>query len=266
LGADLFDAVENGEPFKLFHNFAAVEAEKPVLLWLDCSVASQLTAAYLCHLFKASGWDLGRLHMLAYAKAPELYMGILGVLNEKELQNRRPKIVQISPEQIDLYSMFWTAFAGADLQALLSVISDKRVSEMTMGALTYLRRRLPSRFNGLDEIDHDLLKYAISEAPKAVYAVALAMGHDETPDMVGDLYLFARLNRFGSPELKHPLIEIDNPTGSMRECQIRALPLAHDILAGRANMIELNGLDDWLGGVHLTPENFMWREDVVAPR
>ena len=83
--------------------------------------------------------------------------------------------------------------------------------------------------------------------------------------MVGDLYLFARLKRFGSPDLKHPLIEIDNPTGHMRECQIRILPLAHEILAGRASMIELNGLDDWLGGVHLTQDNFIWREDTMTP-
>ena len=89
------------------------------------------------------------------------------------------------------------------------------------------------------------------------------MGYDETPDMVGDLYLSARFQRFGSHLLKHPLIEIDRASGPIRECHFKVLPLANQILSGAANMIEINGLDDWIGGVHLTPHNLAYREDLA---
>ncbi len=257
---DLFEA--NAE-FRLFHNFNALDGNKPVLIWLDCGPNSQLMAAFLCHLFKANGWDLDRLHAIAYAKARELYMGILGVLNEKELQARRPESRKLSKEDIDLYATIWNAFAGTDLKAIVSTCSSAAASALTIGALPLIFRRLPNRLDGLNEIDHDLLKHMIAQSPSAIRAIADSMGHDETPEMVGDLFLFARLKRLGSPHLKHPLVDIENPTGHMRECQIRILPAAHEILEGRANMITLNGLDDWLGGVRLTPDNFVWREDVV---
>ena len=264
LDADLVTVAEPDEPFQLFDNFTALDAGMPVLIWLDCSVGCQLTAAFLCHLFKTNGRDLNRLHFLTYAKVPELYMGILDVLNERELHDRRPETRKIPLEEISLYADIWAAFAGTDLEALLTVIGDEKASDLTMNALPYLRRRLPSRLNGLNEIDHELLKHMIAAAPSAIRAVGYALGHEETPDMVGDLHLFARLKRFGSPDLRHPLVEINDPTGHLRECQIRILPLAHEVLAGRANMITVNGLDDWLGGVHLTPDNLIFRENIAA--
>lgn len=265
LDTDLANFMEREQSFRLFHDFSSLAAGRPVLIWLDCTVASQLVAAFLCNHFKSNAWDLGRLHTLSYAKAEELYMGILGVLSERKLLERRPEIKKMSAHEVDQYAKIWAAFAGPDLDALLCIIQDNQIAELTMDAMSYLLRRLPSRFNGLNEIDQKLLKYGISEAPSAIRAVALALGHDETPDMVGDLHLFARIKRFGSPNSKHPLIRLDNPAGDMRKCQLEILPLAHDILEGRANMIELNGLDDWLGGIHLTPHNFAYREDIALP-
>ena len=39
----------------------------------------------------------------------------------------------------------------------------------------------------------------------------------------------------------------------------------HDVLAGRADRIALNGIDRWLGGVHLTPER-PWRRPPGSAR
>ena len=58
LDADLFDPIETEKSFKLFHNFNALDAGKPVLIWLDCCVASQLMAAFLCYHFMAKRMGL----------------------------------------------------------------------------------------------------------------------------------------------------------------------------------------------------------------
>ena len=65
LVADLFDVVETAKSFKLFHNFIALDAGKPVIIWLDAGVASQLMAAFCCYLFNRNGWDLNRLYTLS---------------------------------------------------------------------------------------------------------------------------------------------------------------------------------------------------------
>ena len=142
--------------------------------------------------------NVDRLFTLSYPKGEEFWMGYLGVLNEEVLRVRRPEVHKLSSEEAERYSSIWASFAGPDLQKLLAILSNKKASNLTNDALPYLHRRLPSRLNGLNEIDHELLKHIIASAPSALSAVALAMGHDETPDMVGDLYLFARLKHFGS--------------------------------------------------------------------
>ncbi len=53
------------------------------------------------------------------------------------------------------------------------------------------------------------------------------------------------------------------PKAPLRECKVKVLPLAHDILAGHVNFIDLNGLDDWIGGVHLSPAYMIWRDNVA---
>ena len=253
---------DTGERFELFHNYDSIAEGKPVLLWLDCNLNSHLMAAFICYLFRANGWDLSRLHSVSYERVErEIYKGMLTVLNDEELRSRRPENKKLSSADFNSYADIWTTLAGQSLADIISVCASGEASKLTMDTLRYFTRRFPSRFNGLNEIEQDLLKHTIDCAPDAAKAVGFAMGYDETPDMLGDLYLIARLRRFGAADLKHPLIEIDNPSGSVREFQVRVLPLAHQILSGASNMIELNGLDDWIGGAHLAPDNVIYRED-----
>ena len=215
-------------------------------------------------MFKENKWNTQRLHTLRYGSIGlQFWESNIAVLSEQKLIERRPKYEAMSLDSLHHYADIWSQFAGSDLQKLTSMLLDKDVAMLTQNSLGYLLRRLPNRTNGLDEIDEKLLGHIVKQCPSAVRAVADAMGYDDTPDTVGDLYLFHRLKKFASPTLAHPLIKIDNPTGWMRNCTVEVLPLAHEVLAGRANMIELNGLDDWLGGVHLTPDNIVYREDVA---
>ena len=166
-------------------------------------------AAFICCCFKANKWNTDRFHAVNYERAErEVYNGMLAVLNDEELKNRRPKHQELSLEHVNFYAEIWTKFAGQNLADLISVCVSAEASNLSMDTLRYVLRRLPSRFNGLNEIEHELLKHAIDRAPHAGEAIGYAMGHDETPDMVGDLYLSARLKRFGSSSLKHPLIEM----------------------------------------------------------
>jgi hypothetical protein len=259
------DLFESGEPFALFHNYDLLSEGKPVLLWLDCDLNSHLMAAFICYCFRENGWNTDRVHAVIFERADrEIYNGMLAVLSDDELISRRPEYERLSLAKIDLYADIWSKFAGQNLAELISVCTSAEASNLSLDTFRYVLRRLPSRFNGLNEIEHELLRHMIEREPDSARAIGMAMGHDETPDMVGDLYLSARLKRFGSSGLRRPLIEIENLSASIRDCQFRVLPLARQVLSGNANMIQLNGLDDWIGGVHLTPDNVVWREDLDA--
>jgi len=45
----------------------------------------------------------------------------------------------------------------------------------------------------------------------------------------------------------------------MRDTQVRVTEAGIDVLDGRANAVALNGIDDWVCGVHLSSEeNRVW--------
>jgi hypothetical protein len=70
-------------------------------------------------------------------------------------------------------------------------------------------------------------------------------------DLVGDLVLFARLHQLASPDLAHPLVTLSGDPHDLRNCQVALTEAGESVLAARANAVELNGIDDWVLGVHL---------------
>ena len=73
----------------------------------------------------------------------------------------------------------------------------------------------------------------------------------DTPDWAGDDYLFYRLQRLGAADLPHPLLSLNRHRAPMRETTVEITDTGRAVLSGKANAVRLNGLDDWIAGVHL---------------
>jgi hypothetical protein len=99
--------------------------------------------------------------------------------------------------------------------------------------------------------DQLLLRYTQDKGPKATRIIGFTMTDSFDADLAGDGYLFWRLRRMAAPEAAHPLVALSGDPYKMRECDVTLTEAGHEVLAGRANAIELNGIDDWILGVHL---------------
>jgi len=67
----------------------------------------------------------------------------------------------------------------------------------------------------------------------------------------------------------HPLVDVDAPPlreGFPHEGTVRLTDTGRAVLDGRADWIRLNGIDRWLGGVHLHGADAQWRWDAEAGR
>ena len=65
--------------------------------------------------------------------------------------------------------------------------------------------------------------------------------------------------------VRHPLIRTsDSPQRSLGDVTITEA--GRSVIDGRADHIELNGIDRWLGGVHLKGDKAAWRWDRAAAR
>jgi hypothetical protein len=56
----------------------------------------------------------------------------------------------------------------------------------------------------------------------------------------------------------HPLMQL---AGSMPDARVALTPDGAEVLAGRRDFVDLNGIDLWLGGVQLEGSTTPWRWD-----
>lgn len=80
------------------------------------------------------------------------------------------------------------------------------------------------------------------------------MGNNFGSDLVGDPYLFSRLRGLASSNLAHPLVTMSGDPYDMRNCGVVITDVGESVLAAEANAVDLNGIDDWILGVHLDSE------------
>lgn len=120
--------------------------------------------------------------------------------------------------------------------------------------------RYPDSRSGLSECDTRLLEHTVEHGPLTARIIGYTMGDNETPDQVGDSYLFYRLLRLGSPNLPSPLVSFTGDTNAIRTCSVKITDFGRKVLAGEANHVAENGIDDWIGGVHLTSDTVVFRD------
>jgi hypothetical protein len=84
-------------------------------------------------------------------------------------------------------------------------------------------------------------------------------------ESVGDVMLFDMLRNFVRASV--PLLRFAKPfTGNLENYQfnrsiLELTKVGRRVLAGRADHIALNGIDRWIGGVHLRGYRVRWRWD-----
>jgi hypothetical protein len=134
--------------------------------------------------------------------------------------------------------------------------------------------RYPDRRSGLGVIEETLLRNVKKEGPKPIRIVSGTTAWNDGPDRGGHDYLFWRLLQMA--KLKTPLVTVGgrpaadfgmdflrraNAPKMMSDAEIRLTPFGQAVLAGEANTVHENGIDLWVGGVHLTDaENPPFRE------
>ena len=96
-------------------------------------------------------------------------------------------------------------------------------------------------------------------APTAGDAFVRAAAREARP-FLGDTWCFDRMSRFAGAHT--PLLEAE-PAGTAidRHTRVRLTDAGRRVLDGDEDHVALNGIDRWIGGVHLTGRQIRWRWD-----
>jgi Domain of unknown function (DUF1835) len=237
----------------------AARGEDEVVLWFEHDLFDQLQVVRLTAWFAGQGAP-GRLSLICIGEFPGIsrFLG-LGQLSPQQLAGLFPGRTAVIDVQSALAVDVWRRLGGStptDLVALLR--RDTTSLPYLDGAIRRLLQQLPSTHNGLSRTEHQALA-AIAEGASSLGEAFRASQAQEERVFMGDLSFHAAVRALG--EAAQPLVRLqpggnDTPPADQ---QVALTPLGRQVLGGRADHARVNGLDRWVGGVHLRGRGPLWR-------
>lgn len=240
---------------------AAAERHEEVVLWFEHDLYDQLQ---LLQVLDALGpVPPTRLTLVCRAE----YLGSVTATRALELHAAR---ADVTPAMLNLASLAWSAFRAPDPAPLESVLmADTAALPFLAGSLRRHLEELPSVLNGLSRSEAQILD-VVTQGRRRLAEVFVAAHHErESPVFLGDTVFLTYLAR---------LSDIDRPLVTFDDGERIALPVSREalerraavtdtgeaVLAGWEDAVRLNGVDRWLGGIHLEGRAVPFRWDTAA--
>lgn len=247
-----------GSQRDLFACYDELTDVNEIRLWIGSSLSDQLLLAFLVSMLVQNDIDPSKLSIYQFHKLDGLNYEIhgIGLLHPDNIK-RYSEPIKLSKGMINICLDAWNSILETSPESLLAFLSrDTPDLPLLIRSMSHLLYRYPSITNGLTYWDEALLSYVTSSKRKAARVIGGAMCHDknykdEWADRVGDLSLFSWLKDLARPTLTQPLIEMSSMDFGMRETEVCISRFGADVKEGRGNKVKVNGIDEWVGGVHL---------------
>jgi len=237
------------------------------ILWFEHDLFCQINLIYLLDWFSNQSRANKRLSLICIDQFDGVgaFRG-LGELTGEQLASLFEGRHRVTDSELDVAVRAWAAYRSPnprEIQLLLE--EDTSAMPFLRTALALHLARFPSLRNGLGRVENTALDL-ISGGAVEFKALFLKFGKAEPVYGLGDLQFWSALQRLG--DAKNPLITISG--GEVRKPESNANCFHHAsfeltetgraILAGERDFVATNGIDLWLGGVHLNGGG-LWRFD-----
>ena len=243
--------VDNG----LLMNAERLDQEQAIAVWAGLGLPDQLLLAWVVFLFDRLNLDLSKLAIIQFEKlSPAQYVLSLGELSPENIRKYRPAPHQLDSEEVDELRRVWKVYTSDDPGALSRYVAGGSPMPIAHRAVSELLYRYPDVRSGLGVWDERLLRCTLDKGPVAARVIGYTMAPPSL-DRQGDMYLFHRLISMAA--VRSPLISLTGSRTTMGGCEVRLTSFGQDVLAGNANNVHENGIDDWIGGVHLSGDGYV---------
>ena len=238
-----------------------------VVLWFEHDLFCQVNLLHVLDWFAKQSPGKTRLSLIcidAFPGKPD-FRG-LGELTPAQLASLFDQRREVTVAEKQLAAEAWAAYASSSPLGLVALLENDCSALPFLGAaLAKHLARFPSVRNGLGNIETKALEL-IAAGAHEFQALFPRFGTAEPLYGLGDAQLWNDLQRL--IKAKHPLLRAQYPeaakeapgNGTPFKASFMLTDAGHAVLAGQSDFIALNGIDLWLGGVHLRPGN-VWRWD-----
>ena len=235
-----------------------------VILWFEHDLFCQINLIALLDRFARQGVGSSRLSLICIGEFPGKpdFRG-LGELTAAQMASLFDTRHEVTEAELSLAQRAWEAYCSPDPHNLEGLLTrDTSALPFLRGALLQHLARFPAVSNGLGHAENRLLSF-IADGINKFGSLCPAFFNAEPAYGLGDLQIWRDLKHMA--EAAQPLVQLAGPVDAARAAA--RLHTAYSItetgrrvLAGQADFIRINGIDLWLGGVHLRADN-LWRWD-----
>lgn len=233
------------------------------MLWFEADLYDQLQIIQILDRLADLGVPAERITLICIGEYPGIArFGGLGELTADQLRElpATKACARLTPAALELAVRAWAAFRAPTPEGLADIAASRSGELRFLGeAFDRLGREYPSTRDGLALTERRVLAAVAGGAPDAGVAFVRAASRETRP-YLGDTWCFAMMERMARATV--PLLDAaPGPIG--RHTAVKLSPAGAEVLAGRADHVTLNGVDRWIGGVHLHGQ-YRWDEGVEA--
>ena len=260
-GTDGVDAAEVRRRFEERDRTLAAGRDGEYLLWFEADLYDQLQLAQILAGLGGLGVAPGRVTLVCIGEYPGIaHFGGLGELEPGQFPGLLAAATPLTAEALDLGAAAWAALRAPDPAGLGRIAASRSPELRFLGeAFDRLSREYPSTRDGLSLTERRLLAATPADGAPA-WTVFARLGQREARPYLADLFAFRIMARLAGGRV--PLLELDPPAGEVTAAtRLRPTEAGRRVLRGEADHVALNGIDRWVGGVHLRGPESPWRWD-----
>ena len=226
-----------------------------LVLWFEADLYDQLLLVQLLDRLQALRVAPEKVSLVSIGEYRGVaHFGGLGELPPAALAALLPAAVALRAENYGLARQAWRAFTARRPGGLPAIARLASPELRFLGeAFGRLMQEYPSRLDGLSLTERRILQ-AVDEGARGREELFIAVWRRERRPFLGDSVCFRIAERLAAGA--HPLLAADGG-----QDRLRLTKIGREVLSGTADHVRLNGIDRWVGGVHLAAREPDWRYD-----
>ena len=240
-------------------------------LWFEADLYDQLQVAEILARLAELGVPPEHITLICIGEYPGIaHFGGLGELHAEQLRTLPGSAaVPMSREALALAARAWAALRSSVPDKLGSIAASlSKELRFLPEAFDRLSREYPSTRDGLSLTERRVLAAVADGASTAEDAFIASIRRESRP-FLGDLWCFRRIAALA--DAASPLLWLGEEGLSRlprveRTTRLGVTAAGRSVLDGEVDHVELNGVDRWIGGVHLTGRHVRWRWDEGTER
>ena len=244
---------------------ASFRDHEEVVLWFEHDLFCQVHLLYLLNRFAQHELGHTKLSLICIGEFPRvpLFHG-LGQLNAEQLASLFPEREEVTAAQLELATRAWQAYSSTDALNLVT-LRDSDTSDLPFlhRAVVSHLQRFPWTGTGLGRIESTALQL-VADGHHIFKKLFPAFSRRESEYGLGDAQLYRALKLMAdapTPALKQNGRAEPADAAGMLLSSFELTDDGREVLAGTQDFVVQNGIDQWLGGVHLLGPEAAWRWD-----